>query len=377
MVLPKSRDLSHIPVYVPGKSEARVKAEYGLDRVVKLASNENPLGASPKALQAMHDMLTSTYRYPDHSSDALRSALSAFYRIPREHFIIAAGLEEMINCISRAYLLHGEAALMPKMSFIKYVISVNLMGSKPVYIPMKHYGIDLEAFADRIDDSTKIIWLANPNNPTGTYLNETELRDFLDKVPRRILVVLDEAYIDFADARDYPRLTEHWFKEYPNLLVLRTFSKAYGLASARIGYAVGLPELVEPILRVREIFSVSSIAEAGACAALEDAAFVQTYQQLVWKEKRRIYRELDRLASKGVSYVPTQANFLYIETPKESRQIFAEFQAKGIIIRPAGEKGLRVTIGREEENTAFLKALEELTADQNHRREHEKAADRQ
>lgn len=376
MVLPKSRDLSHIPVYTPGKSEARVKAEYGLDSVIKLASNENPMGASPKALQAMHEMLSTVFRYPDHSSDTLRKALSQHYRIPMDHFIVASGLDEMINCISRAYLLHGEASIMPKISFIKYVISVNLMGSKPIYIPMEQNGINLQEFLAHIDDTTKIIWIANPNNPTGTYLKERKLRDFLSQVPQRVLVVLDEAYIDFADAADYPKNTEHWFKEYPNLLVLRTFSKAYGLANVRIGYAIGLPELISPILKIRDIFSVSTIAEAAACAALKDSDFVRSYQQLVWKEKHRFYHKLDELSSYGISYVPTQANFLYIETPKDSKDVFTELQSQGIIVRPVGEKALRVTFGLEKENTAFLQAFERMFTHTKQRGQHETTANR-
>lgn len=360
MALPVSRDLSHIPIYTPGKSESRVKAEYQLESVIKLASNENPLGVSPKAMQAMERSVTSMFRYPDHSSDTLRDALSNHHRLPADRFIISAGLEEMINCISRAYLLPGETAVMPQMSFIKYVISVNLMDSVPVYVPMKRYGIDLQGMADRIDETTKIIWLANPNNPTGSYLGEAELRAFLNQVPQRVLVVLDEAYIDFADAEDYPRGTALWHQQHPNLLVLRTFSKAYGLADLRIGYGIGVPELIQPILRVREIFSVSSLAETAACAALQDVSFLRKYQHLVREEKRRLYGALEQFKELGVFFLPTQANFFYMETPRESRKLFADMQAKGVIIRPAGERGLRVTIGLPEENDAFLETLESV-----------------
>ncbi len=360
MELPQARDLSLVPTYTPGKSEARVKAEYGLETVIKLASNENPLGCSPRALQAVRQQISASFRYPDHSSDALREGLASRHGLPMDHFIVTAGLEEMINCISRAYLLPGEESLIPEVSFIKYIISVRLTNSLPVFIPMKDMGIDLEAMKQHITEQTKIIWLANPNNPTGRYIPEEELLDFLSRVPSRTLVVLDEAYIDFSDAQDFPKRTDRLFEQFPNVIVLRTFSKAYGLADFRIGYAIGLPELLQPVLKVREIFSVSSLSETAACGALQDSEFLSHYQQLVKQEKFRLYEAFDELKTLGVSYLMTQANFIYIETPMKSRELFAALQARGVIIRPAGLKGIRVTIGLPEENDAFVQALTQV-----------------
>lgn len=359
MELPKPRDFSQVPAYIPGKSEERVKAEYGLETVIKLSSNENPMGPSPKALLAVQHHLSSAFRYPDHTSTALRECLAAYHDLPADHFLISAGLEEMINCIGRAYILEGQQAVMPEVSFIKYVISARLMDSPPQFVPMKDFGIDLDGMLKAVDDRTKIIWIANPNNPTGTYLSETQLKEFLSHIPPRILVVLDEAYCEFADAPDYPQNSHRYFEEYPNVLVLRTFSKAFGLATFRIGYAIGIPELLEPILKVREIFSVSSLSETAACAALQDTEFLEHYRQLVLTEKKRYYHELDRMAPLGISYVETQGNFIYITLPEESQKVFQGLQKRGVIVRPAGKYGIRVTIGIPEENDAFFAALEE------------------
>ena len=360
MKLPTSRDLSKVPTYTPGKSEARVKAEYGLETVIKLASNENPLGCSPLAIRAAQEQLLSSFRYPDHSSDTLRQRLGEHHGLPMDHFIVTAGLEEMINCIGRAYLLPGDESLIPEISFIKYIISVRLTNSEPVCIPMKDMGIDLDATKARITDRTKIIWIANPNNPTGSYIPAQALMDFLADIPPHVLVVIDEAYIDFADAPDFPTGTDRLFETYPQVIILRTFSKAYGLADFRIGYAIGLPELLQNVLKVREIFSVSSLSEAAACGALDDTEFLFRYKKLVHEEKLRIYQACDQLAFLGVDYLKTQANFIYITTPMDSRELFASLQAKGVIVRPAGAQGIRVTIGLPEENDAFLQALEQV-----------------
>ncbi len=361
-MLPKPRTLSHIPVYTPGKSESDVMAEYNLDQVIKLASNENPLGSSPRALDAVRSMLETCHRYPDQHSRMLKKTLAGLHRIPESRILVSSGLEEMIACIGRAYLTPQDTSIMPENSFIKYGISVHLQDARAVHVPMKEDCIDLQGMLDRIERNTKIIWIASPNNPTGTYINEASLKWFLSSVPDNILVVLDEAYRDFADAPDYHHRTEHYHKQYPNLVILRTFSKAYGLANLRTGYAIGMQELLEPILQVREIFSVTSIAEAAACAALEDTDFVRRCRDLVIGEKARMYPKLDTLAAVGLRYRKSQANFIYIETDLDSGTLFTELQRRGVIIRPVGPKAVRVTIGTPEENSVFLKECAEVLA---------------
>lgn len=360
-MLPKPRNLTHIPVYTPGKSESAVIAEYNLDQVIKLASNENPLGPSPRAVAAVRDMLETCHRYPDQYSSSLKSTLARMHHIPEDRIMVSSGLEEMIACIGRAYLTAQDESIMPENSFIKYRISVHLQDAKAVLCPMtEDDSIDLDGMLDRIGEHTKIIWIASPNNPTGTYISEASLKKFLAKVPEEILVVLDEAYREFADAPDYPQETMRYHQEFPNLIILRTFSKAYGLANLRAGYAVGMPELLPPILQVREIFSVTSIAEAAACAALGDTAFLHTYRNMVIEEKSRMYPELDALAPLGLWYRKSQANFIYMKTTLDSSVVFTELQKRGVIIRPVGPKAVRVTIGTPQENSVFLKECGEV-----------------
>lgn len=356
--LPAHRDLSRLPKYVPGKSEETVRRDYHLQEVIKLSSNENSLGTSPKAMEAIQEELARVHRYPDHESRRLRSKLSETLRLPMDHFLVSSGLEEMIACIGRAYLSPGDTGLMPEISFIKYPISGELMDCRTKKAAMKGYDIDLDSMLNCIEDSVKIIWLSNPNNPTGTYIPEEDLRYFLDAVPRHVLVVLDEAYGLFADAPDYPKQTEFWHQSYPNLLVMRSFSKSHGLAGLRVGFTIGLPELLQPILQVREIFSVTSLAEAAAAAAAEDTAFLKRYQELLWKEKGKLYSGLNEIMDRHpIDFTETQANFIYITVPYPVQEIFAAMQRMGVIIRPTGSNALRVTIGRPEENRAFLSSF--------------------
>lgn len=350
-----------IKPYVPGKPIEEVQRELGLSEVIKLASNENPLGPSPFAIKAIEEEAAGVNLYPDGTCFELSRALAQHLQVTEQSLILGNGADEIIKLIAEAFLRPGEEVIVGQPSFSEYDFCTQLMGGKLVPVPLDaEFRFDLPAMLKRINDSTKLIFICNPNNPTGTIVKRGELVQFLDQVPPQVLVILDEAYGEFADDPDYPQGLE-LLPNYPNLVVLRTFSKVYGLAGLRVGYGVGNPEVISWIQRVREPFNVNRLAQKAACAALGDSAHVKRTQENNQQGKRYLYRELARL---GLAYLPTQANFILVNVGRDSRKVFQALLKEGVITRTGDIFGLdnflRISIGKPEENRKLVSALEKV-----------------
>lgn len=350
--------IASIRPYEPGKPIREVERELGLRNVVKLASNENPLGPSGKALRAMRRALREVHLYPDGSCHYLTKRLSQELGVPEDHLLIGNGSNEILELLARGFLSPGDQVISSECSFLVYPILTQVCGAQFVKVPMKDYRYDLAAILRAITDKTKIIFIANPNNPTGTYVNEHEVREFVEKVPEDVLVCFDEAYVDFVDARDFPRMMEYVQVRKKNVILLRTFSKSYGLAGLRIGYAVASPDCIGYLHKVRQPFNVNSIAQAAATAALDDRFFLWMTKMLVARGRKFFYKHLQRL---GLKHLPTQANFILIDTGTDADVAFKALLAKGMIVRSMKAYGLtnwiRVTIGRRSQNAQLIRLL--------------------
>ncbi len=347
--------------FEPGKPIGEVKRELGLREVVKLASNENPLGPSPLALEAAHAALAEVNRYPDPQATELRAALSTHLGVPVSHLLAGNGSVEIIDLIARALLGPGDNAVISEHAFVRFrqIVSAHNHGAR--LVPMRAWTHDLPAMAQAVDERTRLVFLANPNNPTGTWNRRAELRALLARLPPGCLLVLDEAYFDYADDPDYPNGIELVLEGAP-LIVTRTFSKVYGLGGLRAGYAVAAPEVLDAVLTIREAFGTNSVAQAAAAAALSDREHVRRTVALNRAEKARVRGELER---RGFTVLPSLANFVTYDTRAGGREVFRQLLARGVIVRPLDpydmRSFLRVSIGTPEENTAFLEALDAVT----------------
>jgi len=343
--------------YVPGKPIEEVERELGLT-AIKLASNENPLGPSPKAIEAAAGSLTSSHRYPDAGGYYLREKLAARHNVSMDHLVLGAGSTELIQLLSHIYLAPGLTGLGSEGSFVVFPLSVRVAGAEPVLAPLtKDYGFDLDAIAARVDDSTRVIYLANPNNPTGTLFTAKALERFLGRVPEDVLVILDEAYCDYVERPDYGDSLDY-VRAGRYLIVLRTFSKIYGLAGLRIGYGVGHPEIISALDKIRSPFNVAAVSQVAAFAALDDTEHVQRSLE----SNRRGLAFLSReLAGLGLAVVPSSTNFIYLETGHSPKQVFEALLHEGVIVRPLGwmgmPEGLRISVGTDEENHRLVEAL--------------------
>ncbi len=354
----KFRDeITNIIPYKPGRPIDDVKKEYGLADVVKLASNENPLGCSEKVKEAIIGSLDELSRYPDGSSLKLKNALAEKYGLDPDQILPSNGLDEMIDLVSKAFLDKDDEILVGQITFPRYSQTAEIMGARTVMVPFKDYSFDLEKTLASITDKTKIIWICNPNNPTGTMISEEEFVSFLSRVPSNIMVVSDEAYREFVTKDTYPHETTKLLPKYPNLLIMRTFSKAYGLAGIRVAYTIGSSYIIEAINKVRGPFNVNLIAQAAAIAGLEDVDFLKKSYEVNLEGKEYIYSEFDKM---GIEYVPSETNHIFFFTKENAEEIFIELQKKGVIIRPQGGKNLRVSIGTMEENRVFIEKLKEV-----------------
>ncbi|MDR6224492.1 histidinol-phosphate transaminase [Desmospora profundinema] len=346
-----------LPVYQPGKPLEEVKRELGLSQVIKLASNENPFGSSKNVWNALLEERESLALYPEGQAPALRSELAAHLGVAEERLIFGNGSDEIIQMIARTFLEPESESVMADITFPRYETQVRIEGSRPVAVPLINGVHDLEAMADAVNERTRIVWLCNPNNPTGTYFSESELRRFLNRVPEHVLVVVDEAYYEYVTAEDYPD-TLALAKTDPRLIVLRTFSKIYGLAAFRIGYAVAHPSIVTELDRVREPFNANRLAQRAALAALRDQDFVQHCRDANRQGLKEIEIQLDRW---GLSWFPSQSNFLMLDTGRSSDEVFQCLLKRGIIVRSGSALGypthIRVTVGRPEQNRQFLEGL--------------------
>ncbi len=349
-----SENIRSISPYVPGKPVEELERELGISGSIKLASNENPLGPSPKAVTAIRKALEGLNRYPDGSGFYLSRALAKQLGVEPGQIILGNGSNELIELAVRTFLQPGDEAVSADPSFVVYRMITQAAGGTNVVVPCKDLRHDLDAMAERITDRTRIVFIANPNNPTGTMNTREEMDRFLARVPDHVLVAVDEAYFEYVTRADYPDSLDY-LKEGRNIIALRTFSKIYGLAGLRIGYGITKPEIAELMNKVRQPFNTNSLAQAGALAALADRKHVEKSVTLNNEGKQFLYRELDRLE---VSYVPTEANFILFETKLASKDLYERLLRDGVIVRPMGPSKLRVTIGLPEENKRFAEGLE-------------------
>lgn len=346
--------------YQPGKPVEELERELGISNIIKLASNENPLGPSDAALSAIKAVSSELTRYPDGGGFGLKQALSKKLSVTDAQITLGNGSNDVLDLIARAYLSPGDEAIFSQYAFAVYPISTQAVGATAVITPAKNYGHDLEAMADAVTDKTKIIFIANPNNPTGNWLTKTELEVFFFKVPKTVLVVLDEAYFEYVDKTEYPDGLSY-LGQYPNLVVTRTFSKAYGLASLRVGYGISSPEIADILNRVRQPFNVNSFALAAATAVLQDGEYLRRSKELNKNGIMQLESGLDEL---GLGYVPSAGNFVLAHFERDALPIFQSLLSRGVIVRPVGNYGmsnsLRISVGTEQENTRFLQSLKDV-----------------
>ena len=345
--------------YVPGKPVDELARELNLDpaNIVKLASNENPLGPSPKVLAAIREELAELTRYPDGNGFELKSRLAARCGVQINQVTLGNGSNDILDLVARAYLAPGLNAVFSQYAFAVYPISTQAVGAQGKVVPAKDYGHDLDAMLAAIDENTRVVFIANPNNPTGTWFGPDALERFLARVPQSVLVVLDEAYIEFAEGDELPDGLKY-LARYDNLLVSRTFSKAYGLAALRVGYALSSAQIADVLNRVRQPFNVNSLALAAACAALDDADYLAQSRQLNDAGMAQLEAGLREL---GLSWIPSKGNFIAVDFGRDTAAINQALLRAGVIVRPVAGYGmpnfLRVSIGLTAENARFLDAL--------------------
>ncbi len=355
-----------IAPYQPGKPIAELERELGISGIVKLASNENPLGASPLAVAAMHAAISDIARYPDGSGFDLKNALSARYQIECACIVLGNGSNDLLELAARAFLAPGDKVVYSDHAFAVYALATQAAGATGISVPAtKGFGHDLSAMLQAVvQHKVKMVFIANPNNPTGTFLGAAELLDFMRAVPPQVLVVLDEAYNEYLPQNlRYDSVS--WLRDFPNLIISRTFSKAYGLAGLRVGYALAGESIADMLNRVRQPFNVNSVAQAAAVAALQDESFVRRTCELNQSGMEQITQGLTRL---GLEYIPSYGNFVccHIANPTQSGKkgagpMYRRLLELGIIVRPIANYGmpdyLRVSIGLKSENEKFLSAL--------------------
>ncbi|MBN2831322.1 MAG: histidinol-phosphate transaminase [Candidatus Omnitrophica bacterium] len=353
------KHLLKIESYEAGRPISEIKCQLRLKEVIKLASNENPLGPSPKAIEAVRKALSSINRYPDSSGYYLRKKIAKVLSLEPSNIILGNGSDELIDIIIRAFVEDDENIITADLAFLEYKIVSFINNRNLITAPLKYFKFDLAAIKKKINPKTKLIFIANPNNPTGTYVTKYELEEFFRGLPENILVVLDEAYDAFIDVEDFPNSLNYIKKK--NVLVLKTLSKSFGLAGLRIGYCLGLPELISSLEKVRQPFNVNSLAQEAAIAALDDKKFLRKTRSLILEGKKYLCQNLWEL---GIPYVSSVANFILIDVGRDGVSFFKEMLKFGVIVRNMRQYGLknfiRVTIGTKKENIRFIKVLKKI-----------------
>lgn len=359
-----SDEIKKLVAYKPGKPIAETQREFGLSRVIKLASNENPLGPSPKVLEAVKARLADLHRYPDPGGYELSQKISQTWKVNKNYIAFGNGSNEIIDLLIRIFCESGEKIATTDKAFLAYPICAQAARVKTVTVPLRaDFTMDLRALAEIVmnDFKIRLVFLPNPNNPTGTYVNRTEVEQFLNKAATRkdLLIVFDEAYNEFVRAKDYAS-GQDWLHQYPSVVVMRTFSKVYGLAGLRLGVMLAHPEVVDLYHRVRNPFNTNELAQVAATAVLDDAEYLHASQKVVWDGLDQIYKGLQNL---GLNYYESQANFVLFDTGRDAAQIYDYLLQQGLILRPVGNYGLprhlRWTVGLKEENLMVFKALKE------------------
>lgn len=356
VMIPVSENIRTITPYSPGKPLEELERELGISGSIKLASNENPLGPSPKAVAAVKKALEGLHRYPDGSGHFLAGALANKFGVEAAQVVLGNGSNELIELAVRTFVQPGDEVVSADPSFVVYTMITQAAGGVNVVVPCRDNCHDLDAMAGRITEKTKIVFIANPNNPTGTMNTKAEMDRFMDRVPDSVLVALDEAYCEYVSRPDYPDSPDY-VKDGRNVLALRTFSKIYGLAGLRIGYGITTAAIAGLLNKVRQPFNTNALGQIGALAALGDYKHVERSIALNNEGKKYLYQSFDRL---GVAYLPTETNFILFETPLDGRELYNRLLRTGVIIRPLGAKKLRVTIGLPEENQRFVNELEKI-----------------
>lgn len=359
-----SPEIESLIPYKPGKPIEETKRELGLTEVIKLASNENPLGPSPKAVEAIKNSCNDLARYPDPSCFELRKKLSQKWSVHVDDIVIGNGSNELIDLLIRVFCEPGDSIITPQKSFVAYAVCSQAARVAKKEITLgKDFSWDVEKFVDDFkrdhNSREKILFIANPNNPTGTYLKKTEVEFLLNELGDRkdILVVFDEAYNEYVRSEDFPDSAEY-IKKYSNVLVIRTFSKIFGLAGLRIGALIGKSEYTQWIHRVRNPFNVNTLAQVAAVAAMDDSEYIKRSQQLVWQELDKYYHYFEQI---NIPYTPSQTNFVLFDSLRDGQQVFVNAMRKGLLVRPMGgyhmPRHIRLSVGTEDENSKAMEIL--------------------
>lgn len=356
--------VSRIQIYKPGRPIEEVQKQFGISEVIKLASNENPLGTSPKALEAIRRTAAQVNLYPDGKSAVLAAALARRFGVQPNQVAVGNGADGLLMELCMAYLDEDSEVLVSRSSFPMYDVFSNVMRANLVKTPLKDYGLDLQAMTGAINERTRLVFVCNPNNPTGTVLGAAEVKAFVRDVPGHVILVFDEAYYEYASSPDFPDTIEYVRQGMENVIVLRTFSKAYGLAGLRVGYGFGSPRLLAPLALVKEPFAVNLLAQAAGLAALEDDEFCARTVAVNEEGKAFLYSEFKRL---GLSYVPTYTNFILTRLGPKMLWLVERLMEHGVIVRPGDAYDLpefaRITIGTPEQNRRLVQVLEKLLAE--------------
>lgn len=349
--------LKAVVPYSPGKPVEEVERELGIKGAIKLASNENPLGPSPHALRALQEALPESHRYPDGGGYYLKQGLAAHLGVTPDHLILGNGCNEILELTARCFLMPGDEVVIADPAFVIYGMLAQLHGCERILVPLKSWTHDLEAMAKAVTTRTKMVFVGNPNNPTGTVASPEEVAGFMRALPEDVIVVLDEAYIDYVPAELVPDSLSH-VRRGRWVIVLRTFSKIYGLAGLRIGYGIAPPPMIDLLERARAPFNVNALAQRAALAALGDQDHVASSRQV--NERGKIYLS-DELSRLGLFFAPTAANFFLVDTGRDGQAVADALLQKGVIVRPLGGRHLRshirVSIGSPQENERFIQAL--------------------
>ncbi|MEO5573086.1 MAG: histidinol-phosphate transaminase [Gammaproteobacteria bacterium] len=350
--------------YIPGKPVAELEREYGVRNAIKLASNENPLGPGEMALAAARACLNDLARYPDGNGFALKTALAAKHGVDINQITLGNGSNEILELVARAFVSPADEVVFSEHAFAVYPLVTQAVGARACIAPARQWGHDLAAMQGLIGARTRLVFIANPNNPTGTWLNAAALEGFIGDLPAHVLVVVDEAYFDYARATqpDYPDALQ-WLAHYPNLIVARTFSKAYGLAGLRVGYAVSHPEVADMLNRVRQPFNLNSVALAASQAALADHEHLTRTLEVNREGMRQLTAAF---ADRGLEVIPSAGNFICLDVQREAAPVYEALLYEGVIVRPVANYGmprhLRITIGLAHENARFIAALYKVIA---------------
>ena len=351
--------ISSLTPYQPGKPMEELERELGISDIIKLASNENPFGPSPKAVEAMHESLQEISLYPDGNGFALRQALAKFHSVSPDCITIGNGSNEILELVARLFLIPGTQCMFSQHAFAVYPIVTQSAGAEAVVVPVEKAGLraDLDGMLRKLSDKVRVLFFANPNNPTGTWESADTLRKFVETIPPQVIVVIDEAYFEYVDKPGYASAVD-WIDDFPNLLVTRTFSKVYGLAGIRVGYSVSQPEMAELLNRVRQPFNTNLPAQAAAIAALSDVEHLNMSRALNLSGMAQLEQAFTDL---GLSFIPSAGNFICVDVGRDAMPVYEGLLKRGVIVRPVANYGLpshlRVTVGSEHENNRFIEAL--------------------